>query len=270
MVSASVGHVRLRRRIRLRIRDTLLLRAVGDARWSFREDIARRYVRGDGVEIGALHRPLRVLPTTRVRYVDVMSRIELLERYTSAVYGNPAWVVDPDIIDDCERLRTFCDDQLDFVIANHVLEHTEDPIRVLQHLVRVLRPGGVLLLTLPDARYTFDAGRRRTSVRHVLRDHELGPKESRNQHYREWATVEGLQEHEVDCRVAEFARTDARHHFHVWELETFLDLLRTIELPARLELAQQHRDEFCIVMRRCMRPSIHGITSSCAAMDTAS
>ncbi len=104
------------------------------------------------------------------------------------------------------------------MVANHVLEHAEDPIAALGHLVRVLVPGGVLFLTLPDARHTFDAMRQRTTIEHVLRDHHDGPEVSREQHYREWAYVECLPEDDVAERVAQFARERARHHFHVWEL----------------------------------------------------
>jgi SAM-dependent methyltransferase len=230
------------------VRDVLL--SGQDSQATFREDLARRYLRGDGIEIGPLHHPLRLPPGTRVRYVDVMSREQLLATHTSAVYGDPRWVVGPDVIDDCERLGTFADASLDFVIANHVVEHTEDPIGALENLVRVLRPRGVLFLALPDARYTFDALRERTTVEHLLRDHNQGPQLSRRDHYHEWAVVECLPNEKIPDRIDEFARDGARHHFHVWDLDGFLELLRALDLPASLELAQGHLDEFVVILRR--------------------
>jgi SAM-dependent methyltransferase len=217
---------------------------------TFREDLARRYLQGDGIEIGALHRPLRLPAAARVRYVDIMSRDELLATHSSAVYGDPRWVVNTDVIDDGERLESFADQSVDFVIANHMLEHTEDTIAALQHLVRVLRPGGVLFLTLPDARHTFDALRPRTTVEHLLRDHREGPNASREEHYREWAVVECLPEERIAERVAQFASQRTRNHFHVWELAGFLDFLFTLELGITLEFAQAHKDEFAVVLRR--------------------
>lgn len=238
------------RRARQRVRDILLRASDREDLETFRGDLARRYLRGDGIEIGALHRPLRLPRAARVRYVDVLSREQLLATHSSAVYGNPKWVVETDVIDDGERLGTFADESVDFVVANHMLEHTEDPIATLEHLVRVLRPGGTIFLTLPDARHTFDVSRSRTSVEHLLRDHREGPATSRDEHYREWALVECLPEERIAERIAEFARDGTRHHFHVWELETFLELLSALDLPARLELAEIHLDEFAVILRR--------------------
>jgi SAM-dependent methyltransferase len=236
-----------------RLRDVLL----GGGDWAdlatFREDLARRYLGGEGIEIGALHRPLRLPPATHVRYVDIMSRADLLATHSSAVYGNPRWVVETDVLDNGEILATFADESVDFVVANHMLEHTEDPIAALSHLVRVLRSSGILFVALPDARHTLDVSRPRTTVEHLLRDHSEGPASSREQHYREWAEVECLPKPQIADRVAEFRRTDTRHHFHVWELGGFLDLLRAIQLDATLELAQCHLDEFVVVLRKEQR-----------------
>ncbi len=238
------------RSVRRRGRDLLLRASDQEDLATFREDLARRYLSGDGIEIGALHLPLRVPKRARVRYVDVMTREQLVATYSIDVYDNPLWVVETDIVDDGERLQTVADSTLDFVIANHMLEHTEDPIATLEHFVRVLRPGGILFLTLPDARHTFDALRPRTTVEHLLRDHRDGPEVSREEHYREWAVVECLPPDRILERVAEFSRDGTRHHFHVWELPDFLQFLAAVDLPLELELAQQHLHEFAVILRR--------------------
>jgi SAM-dependent methyltransferase len=238
------------RRVKRQLRDLLLLGSAHQDRATFREDLARRYLRGEGIEIGALHFPLRVPPAARVRYVDLAPRSQLLARHSNAVYGNPQWVVETDIIDDCELLGTFADASLDFIIANHTLEHTQDPIAALKQGLRVLRAGGIFFLTLPDARHTFDALRARTPIEHLLRDHHEGPSSSREEHYREWAFVECVPQEAVAERIAQFAHEDARHHFHVWELDGFLAFLYELQLPATIELAQAHLDEFAVILRR--------------------
>jgi SAM-dependent methyltransferase len=238
------------RPVQRRLRDVVLRGTDRADLATFREDLARRYLNGNGIEIGALHRPLRLPASARARYVDIMSRKELLATHSSAVYGNPEWVVETDVIDDGERLASFANESVDFVIANHMLEHTEDPIAALEHLVRVLRPGGVLFLTLPDATRTFDALRSRTTVEHLLRDHDEGPATSRQEHYREWALVECLPEERIPERVAEFASHGTRNHFHVWELDGFLAFLHAIPIAVRLEHAQRHQDEFAVILRR--------------------
>lgn len=50
-------------------------------------------------------------------------------------------VVRPDIVDDGECLSKVGDFSQDFVIANHVLEHFEDPIKGFRNMLRVLKHG---------------------------------------------------------------------------------------------------------------------------------
>jgi SAM-dependent methyltransferase len=160
-------------------------------------------------------------------------------------------LVEPDVIDEGERLAKFEDESLDFVIANHMLEHVEDPIAALGHFLRVLRRGGILFLTMPDARRTFDRLRPRTTVEHLLRDHREGPQVSRREHYEEWARlIEGVAEDDVARRADEFAGERARHHFHVWELDTFLAFLTALAPPADLEAAQATEKEFAVILRK--------------------
>lgn len=233
--------------VRRRWRDRVM-RAPAADRLIHREDLARRYLSGDGIEIGAFSMPVRVPPGARVRYVDYACRAELLERYAVAT-TQAAGVPETDVVDDATTLATFADGSLDFVIASHVLEHLEDPVGALRSMVRVLRPGGALFLVLPDARFSFDAARERTTVEHVLADHEHGPERSRRQHHEEWARfIEGVGEEGVAARADEFAAQDARHHFHVWELDTFVELIVALGLPARLELAQRNDTEFVVVL----------------------
>ena len=222
--------------------------------WVVREDLARRYIHGEGIEIGALTSPLRVPPGVTVHHVDRMSRADLIAHEGPALIaaGNdPNEIPEIATIDDAATLSSFADQTVDFVIANHVLEHLEDPIAALTNMLRVIRPGGVLLLTLPDPRYTFDAGRPITTVEHAIDDHKHGPQRSRQTHYEEWARlIEGLPEPAIEARVAEFARSDARHHFHVWRLRDFIALLLGTELPAELVHAQAYLREFALVLRR--------------------
>jgi SAM-dependent methyltransferase len=220
-----------------------------------REDLARCYLRGEGIEIGAMHKPLRMPPGARVRYVDVVSREELLALYGPSNNFPAGWVVETDVIDDGQSLGTFADESVDFIVANHMLEHTEDPIAALKAFLRVVRVGGVLFLTLPNAHHSFDALRARTSIDHLVRDHAEGPAVSREDHYREWAAVECLIGEEAERRIEQFAREDAHHHFHVWELETFLSLLLALDLPMAIEHAGLNGDEFTVIARRTARTS---------------
>ena len=47
----------------------------------------------------------------------------------------------------------FRDESFDIVTAKHTLEHVRTPKRAFSELARVLRPGGVALIVVPDVRY---------------------------------------------------------------------------------------------------------------------
>jgi SAM-dependent methyltransferase len=230
-------------------RDMVLRRGVSD-RKTTREDVALRFLHGEGVEIGALYFPLRLPCGARVRYVDYLDGAALRATYDDTLREGRSLVV-PDVVDDGARLASFANASLDFVVANHMLEHVEDPIAALQHQLRVLRTGGVLYLTLPDARATFDAPRKRTTVEHLLRDHREGPQVSRRKHYEECARlIEGHNGEILLKRVEEMEAECLRPHFHVWEPVTFAGFLAALDLPCSLELLQASAGEFLVVLRK--------------------
>jgi SAM-dependent methyltransferase len=179
------------------------------------------WLRGDGIEIGALNMPLGIHRTAHVRYVDRLTVEEQRRQYPELADQNLAPV---DVIGSAEDLSAFDDSSLDFVIANHLLEHLEDPIAGLLEFERVLRPGGVVYLGLPDQRRTFDSDRELTSVDHLLRDHEEGADTSRRDHYVDWARhVAHVQPGELDGYVESYMSDAYSIHFHCWQPDTFLD-----------------------------------------------
>ncbi|HWT28289.1 MAG TPA: class I SAM-dependent methyltransferase [Methylophilaceae bacterium] len=51
---------------------------------------------------------------------------------------------------DAQLLASVADEAFDFVHSSHCLEHMRDPREALQHWLRVLKPGGHLIVTVPD------------------------------------------------------------------------------------------------------------------------
>ena len=94
-----------------------------------------------------------------------------------------------DIVDDGEKLAKIPAESQDFIIANHFLEHTEDPIGTIETHLGKLKPGGVLFYAVPDKRFTFDFRRPVTPIEHMVADFEEGPERSRAEHYREWCRL---------------------------------------------------------------------------------
>jgi SAM-dependent methyltransferase len=179
------------------------------------------WLRGDGIEIGALNAALRTHREARVRYVDSLTLGEQRQRYPELADEPLAPV---QVIARAEELTGFDDSSLDFVIANHLLEHLEDPIAGLLEFHRVLKPGGVLYIGLPDQRRTFDRHRELTTVEHLVRDHEEGPQLSRRAHYVDWAqNVDHVNPGDLEGHVQRRMAESYSIHFHCWQPDTFLD-----------------------------------------------
>jgi predicted SAM-dependent methyltransferase len=217
-----------------------------------RDAIAARYLQGDGLEIGALHNPLPVPSGARVRYVDRMPVAEL-ERHYPELRGKA--LVPVDVIDDGEQLASVPDASMDFVIANHFLEHCQDPLGALGTMFRVVRPGGIVYLAVPDKRYTFDVDRDVTQPEHLLDDHRNGPESSKRHHYEEWARfVDKVAEADVDTHATKLLEDDYSIHFHVWTQAEALELLdvarRELGLAFDVEFAIRNGIENVFVLRK--------------------
>ena len=117
--------------------------------YRIRRFLANEYLRGDGIEIGALNHPLQVPTTARVRYVDRKDTASLRAEYPELFAQR---LVEVDLVDDAEKLHHIADQSLDFLIANHFLEHAPNPIAVLRRFIDVVKPGGALYVAIPDKR----------------------------------------------------------------------------------------------------------------------
>jgi predicted SAM-dependent methyltransferase len=216
-----------------------------------RQALATHHLRGEGLEIGALHQPLTVPSEATVRYVDRLTVEELREHYPELAQYD---LVEPDLIDDGERLSSVSDSSVDFVIANHFIEHCEDPIGALSNLLRVTRTGGIVYMAVPDKRRIFDRERPETTIEHLDRDHRDGPGWSKERHYDEYAR---LVDHAADpaAHARQLRERDYSIHFHVWTpttFEEFVDHCRRVHrLPFEVaEFVPDNDFEFIAILRK--------------------
>jgi SAM-dependent methyltransferase len=233
-----------------------------------RREFAKRFLAGEGLEIGALHLPLETPRRAHVRYVDRMSVEDLRAEYAEL----EEWDLTPvDVIDDGELLSSIPEGSQDFIVANHFLEHCEDPIRTIETHLGKLRPGGVLFYAVPDKRYTFDSRRPPTPLEHIVADHEQGASRSRAEHYDEWARLvidaeapagaEGGGFEEWAVRRARELEEDAYSiHMHVWTQAEFLELILhcrdRFEGAFEIEAAARQAIEFIVVLRKAGPPPV--------------
>ena len=99
-------------------------------------DLANR-ASGTLVDLGCGHRPYETLFKGRVdRYVGIDLNPERYEKD------------DIDVVSDLASLPV-ADGSADTVVSNQVLEHVPDPGRALAEAARILKPGGVAIVTAP-------------------------------------------------------------------------------------------------------------------------
>jgi len=216
-----------------------------------REIIASEFLQGSGIEIGALHEPLKLPVGTRAVYVDKFPTDVLKSQYPE-LSGREFVMVD--IVDDGEHLHSILNESQDFVIANHFVEHCQDPIRTIGNMVRVLREDGILYFALPDKRYTFDQDRPVTPVDHILSDYENGPEASRRDHLDDWfrlvAKIEDKEEREAAIEKA--LGSDSHIHYHVWTQAEMLEMVATLQrfYGIEVEMVRKNGIEVIVVLRK--------------------
>jgi hypothetical protein len=89
------------------------------------------------------------------------------------------------IFRDASDLSSIASHTYDFILSSHNLEHFANPVKALQEWKRVTRPGGGLILVLPNYSKTFDHRRTPTSVDHMFDDFERGTQEDDLSHLAE-------------------------------------------------------------------------------------
>jgi SAM-dependent methyltransferase len=150
-----------------------------------REDIGRT-LQGDILEIGPGHAPFPTAPGARLTYAD-----RSVEGGRDATWpelaGQPRGPrADLNLDLDITGLSGVVDEAFDAVIACHLIEHLANPVAALREFGRVLRPGGRLVLIVPDRTRTFDAVRAPTPLAHLLDDYECGVTTVDEDHIREF------------------------------------------------------------------------------------
>jgi len=185
-----------------------------------------RHIAGSGVEIGPGHVPFPVGPGTTVRYLDRWQPEEnhdLFPELADVEFPRPDIVADL----NTDRLRALPDESQDFVIASHVLEHVAEPIGLLADIHRVLRPGGVGLILLPDRHRTFDRHRDPTPLAHLVAEYEAGVTEIDDDHVIEFLEKTGppLSGTPAQRRAIIELHLGRSIHVHCWTDQEFFPVL---------------------------------------------
>jgi SAM-dependent methyltransferase len=186
-------------------------------------EIAVSTLSGRGLEFGAFSNPFPVPKECQVEYADRFTPEELLlKRYP----GQSVDIVPVSYVSSLDSFQGIRPGEFDFVIASHVIEHTRNPIGAIQSAYAALKPGGALVLIVPDKRLTFDRDRDITELSHLI-DDQIAPRPDRDVlHYVEFyarafvTPVEALY-----SRVKTAIEEAGDIHFHTWTYDSFGDMV---------------------------------------------
>jgi len=109
-----------------------------------------KWLKEPGVEIGPFKTPI---PGIKPFYVDKYQYFAN-EKCLADYYGEAITL-------------PFRSNSLNYVASSHVFEHVANPIQAFAEWYRVLRPGGIIYMVVPDRRYTWDRHRQLTPVSHL-------------------------------------------------------------------------------------------------------
>ncbi len=125
-----------------------------------------------GIEVAPWISPL--VPKSagyNVRIIDVFDRETLASRAQvgSAFLGKDTRLIEHvDFVGSATEIETLIPENLhgtfDYIASSHNFEHLPNPIKFLQGCQKVLRPGGLLTMAVPDRRACFDYFGRNTAL----------------------------------------------------------------------------------------------------------
>ena len=151
--------------------------------------LVRRFVSGkQGVEIGG---PSKIFNDI-IKVYGVADRIDGCNFNSSTIWeGNirdggdfkyAGQKLGTQLINDATDLKSIANDAYDFLLSSHCLEHVANPIKALKEWHRVLKPGGMMVLVLPNPEHMFDHKRTRSTFAHILSDYQNDTQESDTTH----------------------------------------------------------------------------------------
>lgn len=135
------------------------------------------------------------------------------------------------IIADAIDLSIIEDEKYEFLLSSLVLEHVANPIKALYEWKRILTKKGILLIVIPNKRFTYDKFRPLTKFDHIIDDYEKNVLENDQTHFDEIirlhdltsdTTVNSFQDHKK--RTLDNFNTRIAHH-HTFDMNLMSALI---------------------------------------------
>lgn len=152
--------------------------------------LAHKYLDGlIGIEIGgASHNAFNIPGCKNVDYTDDYNTI--FKQEEMRIMGYPMKI---DIVSNGDDLP-FKDNELDYVVSSHVIEHFKNPLVALREWYRVIKPGGYIFTICPHKDRTFDYLKPRTTLKELIeRENNPDVVPDIHDHYTIWITEDMIE-----------------------------------------------------------------------------
>jgi SAM-dependent methyltransferase len=198
-------------------------------------ELAHRYLDDlVGIEIGAAaHNPFNLPNCINVDYTDDMET-----EFKNAEFELCGFKAKVDVIADGADLP-FKDEEYDYVISSHVIEHFFDPIKAIEEWFRVIKKGGYIFIIAPD-HYSMPGETRPCTNYKELIDRHKGDIKPEDVNM-------GDLVHPVTGKTLE-----GHGHWSVWDLKDFIELCDYMKwfVIKKLEHDDKVGNGFCVILKK--------------------
>lgn len=235
---------------------------------AIRKELARQ-LHGDGVEFGPGCHPLPLGPfVDTIRYCDAFTRSGFAEHFPEVgdqirSFPDPIhFVLD---FDKEPFVEVIGRQSLDFIVANHVLEHLVNPLRFLEQCHQLLRNEGILFVGQPDKRRMFDRDRKRTTLADVVSRYEQNQSILSEAKIIEYVNQVDQPEQMFTPQSEDFEQQVQWHrkrslHVNVWLIDDLIELFlyqgRQLQIYWELIDGIMAEDEFLLLFRKAETPDV--------------
>ncbi len=209
--------------------------------------LKNKYMKGNSVEIGPGEFPYIKKDVTYVDKYPEAYGLDLGKKVVKA---------------DADNLP-FENNQFNFLISAHCLEHCPDTIATLKEWKRVVKKDGLIILILPHGKRTFDNGRAITSLKHHIIDHKNNVDIYDEEPLNEWEKISLINANPKWLKNTNATKPDGSLnfrwmaengliHYHVWTQNEIADLGRYLEM--KIEFCSDYfptrSDSFIIILKK--------------------
>jgi len=146
--------------------------------YSEQDKLLKLFKNKKGIEIGG---PSAIFSSSVMPVYSVIKSLDGCNFSTSTVWEGsiqegPSYIYHDgekgyQYISEASNLDKIESEKYDFLLASHCLEHCANALKTVKEWLRIVKPGGYILLILPDRQYTFDHKRPITTFEHLLDDY---------------------------------------------------------------------------------------------------